>query len=508
MRVHAAGSPESGGVLERAPPRVDTLGLVGTVVDGRYRIEAVAGEGGQSIVYRASHLALEVRVALKVLRWPGSASASTAAQRAAVVRDIRTEARILFKMCSLHSSFVQAKDTGHLVTARGEVAPYLVMEWLDGVSLAEEIRASGRRCFSLDDVIRLLDAPSRGLAMAHAHGIVHRDLKPGNLFVTDCDGVSTVRILDFGLAKIQLCGAGTTSNLGNYDDEPRSFTPSYAAPEQWLQRLGATGTWTDVHAWALLCGQLLSGQAPFGGECEEQLMAACLDASHRPTPRALGVQVSREVEHVFARALAIEPRRRFRDIGTFWEALCVAAAMTKPRKLSFSLGGPFQRGPAALEAKRRVAGRRGQSARPEALTLEERTDPIWANATPPSGTRSARPGRLTRSIAILATLSFPNSQTSRTQAVISASVASPTIEIPAAPVQARLPIPTALSATQEPQTTAIQGASKRASRKTRAAHAVAASPAPGEDVGARAAESSTEAVLDRLMLEDGLTRRK
>jgi serine/threonine protein kinase len=406
--------------------RSDALALVGTVIDGRYRIEAVVGEGGHGVVYRALHLALDLRLALKVLRRPGNSDITAGAQT--VLHDIRTEARVLFKMCSLHPSFVQAKDTGRLITARGDIASYLVMEWLEGVSLAQQIRACGERRWSLGEVIQLLDAPSRGLAMAHAHGIVHRDLKPGNLFVANCDGVSTAKVLDFGLAKVQSCGAGTTSNLGDYRDEPRSFTPAYAAPEQWLQRLGATGTWTDVHAWALLCSELLSGQAPFKGDCDEQLMAACLDRWHRPTPRALGGQVSWEVERVFLRALAIEPRQRFRDIGEFWNALCAAA----------SGSGPADLGRASVSTKSRGLERdTADSLGRTELPREERTNPTWAS--PMVAPRySSGGGKSIRSMAIAATLLFPSSQTSITEPTPAVIPAAPTRDIPDAPARAHL----------------------------------------------------------------------
>jgi serine/threonine-protein kinase len=291
------------------------------VVDARYRIEAVAGAGGHSVVYRASHLALDVPVALKVRRPPKKARVNETEQADGPASSFRTEGRVLFRMGALHSSFVQAKDTGLLVTGHGTVTPYLVLEWLAGFSLAQMIRGQ----LAVEDMIRLLDAPSRGLAMAHARGIAHRDLKPGNVFIVRCDGVSSVKVLDFGLAKVQADDSGVTSKFANDEQETRAFTAAYAAPEQWLQRLGATGTWTDVYSWALLCSELLSGRPPVPSDCEQQLMAACLDASRRPTPRALGVEVPPEVERVFARALSIDPRRRFRQIGHFWDALCLAA---------------------------------------------------------------------------------------------------------------------------------------------------------------------------------------
>jgi hypothetical protein len=134
-----------------------------------------------------------------------------------------------------------------------------------------------------------------------------------------------VKILDFGISKWLDVSASTTGLFAETGAPRSSFTPLYGAPEQWLPRLGATGPWSDVHAWALVCSELLSGQPPLRGSEPAQCMAACLDGSFRPTPRALGVDVADDVEAVFLRALAVEPRQRFRNLAEFWTSFCRAA---------------------------------------------------------------------------------------------------------------------------------------------------------------------------------------
>jgi eukaryotic-like serine/threonine-protein kinase len=299
-------------------------GLLGTILDGRYRIEEVAGEGGHGTVYRALHLAFDLPVAVKVLKVTNQEDHLA---RRARIGDFRREGRILFELSALHPSLVQAKEAGTVLGADGLPEPYLVLEWLSGVSLATEMkrrRNSGPAPMTLDEVIRLLDWPAEGLAMAHARGVAHRDLKPGNLFLTERDGAVLTKVLDFGLAKAVDSSLGTTArSLETTGRHP--FTPSYGAPEQWLARLGATGPWTDVHAWAQIVVELLSGRAAFQGSDSAQLMGACLDVQ-RPTPGQLGVSVSAEVEGVFARALSLHPSERFRDIREFWRALREAAA--------------------------------------------------------------------------------------------------------------------------------------------------------------------------------------
>jgi serine/threonine-protein kinase len=240
---------------------------------------------------------------------------------------------MLFELSHLHPSIVRAFETGTLRGRDGSRAPYLALEWLHGVSLDRELKA--RRAaklppFSLTETLELLHAPAEGLARAHARGIAHRDIKPGNLFISTRDDAQQVKILDFGIAK--LVGEATDTALREAAPAAvtASFTPGYAAPEQWLERLGATGTWTDVHALALVAAELLIGSSPFAGQEPEQLMAACLDPL-RPSPGARGIAVSAEVEAVFARALAIDPRERFQDAGAFWAALTAAAAW-QPRQ--------------------------------------------------------------------------------------------------------------------------------------------------------------------------------
>jgi serine/threonine-protein kinase len=234
---------------------------------------------------------------------------------------------MLFELSRLHPAIVRAFETGTLWT-RGTPTPYLSLEWLDGVSLDHEMhhrRRRRHRAFTLDEMLTLLAEPAAGLARAHAQGIAHRDIKPGNLFVT-CDGPErSCKILDFGIAKMMSDDPTTEFAGGSEAKGTASFTPKYAAPEQWSNRFGPTGPWTDVHALALVCTELLSGHTPFSNEDSTQLRAACLDTNLRPTPASVGVSLPDPVESVFLRALALDPRERYHDVAAFWRALRDAA---------------------------------------------------------------------------------------------------------------------------------------------------------------------------------------
>jgi len=314
----------------------DPFKLVGTIVDGRYRVERVAGRGGYGVVYRAFHISFESTIALKVLKLPDDLPFDKSTrQRVAFQR----EGKVLFELSSLHPSIVKAFETGVVTLADGSVAPYLALEWLDGVSLDHEIKHRRKNelgSMSLPEVLSLLNGPAEGLMLAHARGIVHRDLKPGNLFVARGREGPVVKILDFGIAKMLDDAMSTTTKLAQ-TGPTSSFTPMYAAPEQWLRRLGATGAWTDVHGWALVCVELLTGSVPLNGEEAAQFMAASLDPFERPTPARFGLQLPTEVEAVFGRGLALHPRDRFRDIGEFWGALQQAAGWSPERGGSMPL---------------------------------------------------------------------------------------------------------------------------------------------------------------------------
>ena len=327
-------------------PAPDVLGLVGTVVDGRYRVEAVAGRGGHGIVYRAFHLEFGLPVALKVLRFPADHELG----REALLEGLRNEGRLLSELCTLHPTFVHAKEMGSLLCSDGSPTPYLVLEWLDGLALDAELRqrrTRGEAAFELREVMATLDDAASGLSLAHARGVSHRDLKPGNLFVLARGAPAPLKVLDFGLAKVMEDTLSTAARLVETRTLVHSFTHAYGAPEQWSSKLGASGPWTDVHAWALICVELLSGSPALCGSNSEQLMAACLDPL-RPTPRHVGVAVTDAVEAVFARALARSPADRYPAMGAFWRDLRAATGFEGAAALSLGRLRPSSGAPQPL----------------------------------------------------------------------------------------------------------------------------------------------------------------
>jgi eukaryotic-like serine/threonine-protein kinase len=338
---------ERSGPLEREPES-DRLGLVGSIVDGRYLVERLVGRGGFGFVYRATHLRFHSPVALKVLNVPAQA---TPKERERFFARFAEEGRLAFSLGALHPGIVRVFEAGTLETSLLEPTPYLAMEWLEGRCLRdflEDRHARELPPLSLKETIELLDPAVQGLAAAHRARVAHCDVKPANVFLSVHDGIQTAKVLDFGLAEV--VAEGVLSSQSSSGGTAHGFTSAYAAPEQWVSRLGRTGPWTDVHALALLCAELLCGRRALPSGDARQLMAACLDASTRPTPAAMGTPLGADLDAVFDKALALSPKARFRDADEFWAAFKRASVRLHPVKPRHRRNRPSKRVVAATAA--------------------------------------------------------------------------------------------------------------------------------------------------------------
>ncbi|MBK8215732.1 MAG: SUMF1/EgtB/PvdO family nonheme iron enzyme [Myxococcales bacterium] len=304
----------------------DPLSLVGTTIAEKYLVESVVGEGGFAVVYRALHTVWKRPVAIKVFK---ALSEVSRARRQELLDDFIREGALLAELSERSSAIVQARDVGMVALPQGDSVPYMVLEWLEGEPLETLLlreRELGTPPRMPEEVVALLGPVANALALAHQKGIAHRDVKPGNIFVvaTD-DGVAQVKLLDFGIAKVvqEAQKDGFRKTAGGMT----SFTPLYGAPEQFDRGRGATGPWTDVFAFALILVELLAGREALVGDDLAQLAYSSMDERRRPTPRELGVEVSDEVEAVFAKALAVRPEDRYGDAGLMWSALRGALSM-------------------------------------------------------------------------------------------------------------------------------------------------------------------------------------
>jgi serine/threonine protein kinase, bacterial len=258
--------------------------LVGAVLDGRYRVDAMIATGGMSTVYRGLDIRLDRPVALKVMdsRYARDQQFLTRFQREA-----RAVARL--KDPGLVSVYDQGIDGMH---------PFLVMELIEGGTLRELLHERGP--MPPHAVAAVLAPVLRGLAVAHRAGLVHRDVKPENVLISD-DG--EVKIADFGLVRAMADAKITSTSviLG---------TAAYLSPEQ--VGTGDAGPRSDVYGVGVLAYELLTGDTPFKGD--NALSVAYQRMDHDvPPPSAAIPGVPTQFDDLVASATARDPADRYAD---------------------------------------------------------------------------------------------------------------------------------------------------------------------------------------------------
>jgi tRNA A-37 threonylcarbamoyl transferase component Bud32 len=285
-------------VLAAQPEAPDGEALVGTVIDGRYRVERMIGEGGMGLVFLVTHTAIGKKLALKILR-------ADMAKDPEVVQRFIQEAQSATSIG--HENIVDISDFGKLPDG----AVYFVMEYLDGEPLTKLIERGGS--FPARDALAVVRQIASALGAAHALGIVHRDLKPDNVYVLRRgEGVPFVKVLDFGIAKV----AGSSSKLTRTG---MIFgTPHYMSPEQaGGQTVDAR---TDVYALGVIMYELFTGHVPFDGE---GFMNILTKQMFEPPPpfstyarRNLGL-----LEEITMKALRKAPNERYASMAEFTKDL-------------------------------------------------------------------------------------------------------------------------------------------------------------------------------------------
>jgi serine/threonine-protein kinase len=272
----------------------------GTVLDGKYRIERVLGQGSMGQVVAATHLSIERMVAIKLLL-PDALDRGEALAR--FEREVQAVSR-------LHSPHVaQIIDVGKM----GDGTPYMVIEYLVGQDLSEWLaeRGSIPHTQAVDFLIEALDA----LTEAHREGIVHRDVKPSNLFVADVNGIPTLKVLDFGISKV----ARRDTDLTNAGEPAVSLTkthtligsPLYMSPEQVLAAK-EVDLRSDLWSLGVVFFELLTGGHPFNGDNVGTVLAAVLSAP-MPSVRALRPEVPEALEKILHRCLERDVKRRYQS---------------------------------------------------------------------------------------------------------------------------------------------------------------------------------------------------
>jgi serine/threonine protein kinase len=297
----------------------DPFGVVGQVLDGQFRVDKVVGEGGFSVVYKGHHLGLDEPIAVKCLKLP---SALGSALVESFVRRFRDESRLHYRLSQGNLYIARSNASGTtMAPVTGALVPYMVLEWLEGKSLAEDFadrRARGLTGRTLPEIVKLLDPALDAIAYAHAQGVVHRDLNPGNLFLARTRDGTKLKVLDFGVAKVVSDHALEMGPRAVTLGHIRIFSPAYGAPEQFDDAMGKIGAWTDVYALALIILEAMRDRTVNEGEHIGEFALKALDGDNRPTPRSLGLAVGDEVEDLMAGAVALSPKERPQDAGELW----------------------------------------------------------------------------------------------------------------------------------------------------------------------------------------------
>jgi serine/threonine-protein kinase len=282
---------------------------VETLAQGRYRVEDVLGRGGMASVYLARDAELDRPVAVKVL---AEHLADQPDFRDRFLREARLAAQIS------HPNVVQVFDVGE-----EDGAPFIVMECVEGSTLADELKERGR--LEAEEVVDLALQICGGLEHAHATGLVHRDIKPQNLLLRP-DG--TVKIADFGIAR-----AAETTRLTQIGSV--LGTAAYLAPEQALgEEVTASA---DIYSLGCVLYELLAGRTPYVFQTLPELVVKHREETIAPL-RELRPEVSERLEAAVMHALARNPDYRPESAAAFAEELAAASPDPPTRPLPVASG--------------------------------------------------------------------------------------------------------------------------------------------------------------------------
>jgi serine/threonine protein kinase len=282
-------------------PRDD---LIGRIVAGKYRVTARVARGGMAWIFRAEQLPLGRVVALKLLTPPGDERSRSLEER--FLREAATCARLR------HPNTVTVHDYG----AQEDGTFYMVMEFVEGRTLAQEIRTRG----TLEPVraVRIVMEILRSLQEAHSAGVVHRDLKPSNVMLVDTAEGESIKVLDFGIAKV--LEEAETDHITA--DSHFVGSPGYMSPEQ-IARKPVDGR-ADLYAIGVVLFEMLTGKPPFKGKTPVQTLMSHLKEDPPPLDKLCPHPLPDSLVQLVLRCLAKEPvdrppsaadlRRRLREV--------------------------------------------------------------------------------------------------------------------------------------------------------------------------------------------------
>lgn len=278
------------------PERESDLLAIGTTLLEKYTVLKLIGQGGMARVYQARHIDLGILVAVKVLK-------TAFTQDPSLLERFKREAQTAASLD--HPNSVRVFDYGVQGTAC-----YLVMEYLEGESLRQRLKA--RRRMSLDEALTFLEQVCPALSYVHRKGVIHRDLKPDNIFFAQQDGKEIVKILDFGIAK-----PGTIAETLTNPDLICG-TPHYMSPEQCVgDRITVS---SDLYSLGVIVYEMLAGERPFEADATLTVMYAHVNL---PTPELHQryPEIPHSVSNQVARLMSKKAADRFSSADEFLQAI-------------------------------------------------------------------------------------------------------------------------------------------------------------------------------------------
>ena len=272
---------------------------IGEVLAGKYEVVDHIGQGGMGYVFEGLHRGLGQRVAIKVLR-------KQRGHDEEMIARFEREARAAAKLKSEHTARVMDVD----VLEDG--TPFMVMELLEGHDLETELCRFGK--LPIAHAVDLVLQACSAMAEAHQRGIVHRDLKPPNLFLCPRGDGVTVKLLDFGISKMETEGqksvTQTSSSLG---------TPLYMSPEQ-IRSAKHVDERTDIWSLGVILYELIAGTTPFEADSPTAVIAAITADAPVPLVQTAS-DVPEALSMIVMKALEKHPDRRWRSVDAFAKAL-------------------------------------------------------------------------------------------------------------------------------------------------------------------------------------------
>ena len=282
--------------------------LIGKVLDGRYKVESVLGQGGMGMVFKGIQTSVQRPVALKTLH-PQLAMAPTFFER------FKREAEMASRLH--HPNIITIYDFGK--TAEGLC--YYVMEMLEGESLRERIKRDGP--FPLRQAAAIIEQTAAGVAHAHHTQVIHRDLKPHNIMLTSVDGNEYVKVLDFGLVKaLEQEEEEQLTSTGQVLGTPQYMPPEQAGGEVVDQR-------SDLFSLTGVFYYCLTGHSPYGANSVRKALTLALAANVPPIETyRKGSPVPKSVDEFMIKGLKPEKEDRFQTAEDFVQSMHAALSGT------------------------------------------------------------------------------------------------------------------------------------------------------------------------------------